>query len=89
MSIIRGLPRWTGERTLSVRGQLETLTWRQYRRRCGEIRRIWIKVVEETPSGEVIDFGAGELSLEEERGIVGKDTAGALMDALRGYQGEG
>jgi len=86
MSIIRGLPRWTGERTLVVRGQLETLTWRQYRKRCGEIRRIWIKVVADDGA---IDFGADELSLEEERGIAGKDTPGALMDALRGYQEEG
>jgi len=65
MSIIRGLPRWTGERTLVVRGQLETLTWRQYRKRCGEIRRIWIKVVADDGA---IDFGADELSLAGDTG---------------------
>jgi hypothetical protein len=63
MSIIRGLPRWTGERTLVVRGQLETLTWRQYRKRCGEIRRIWIKVVSDDGT---VAFGEDQLSLEWE-----------------------
>jgi len=76
MSIIRGLPRWTGERTLVVRGQHETLTYRQYMKRCGEIRRIWIKVV--TEEG-VVDFGADALTLSgdyEPRGVAGQDTAG-------------
>jgi hypothetical protein len=41
-------------------------------RHCNHSRRIWIRVVEETAAGEVIDFGADELTLDDEKGDCSK-----------------